>query len=179
MKKVISVLFIILFILSAVSCAGENNSSKVGKNNTPGVDDILNQGVNGDSKTDDIQSGKEIVVDDSGEKYDVDLTKMSSTMIYAEVYNMIYNSDTYVGKYVKMAGKFAIYEGDTRIYFACIVPDATACCTQGIEFVLKGDFKYPEDYPALGADIVIAGVYELYEEDGFYYCQLADAKMYY
>ena len=110
---------------------------------------------------------------------DVDLTKLSSTMVYSEVYNMMYTPDDYIGKTVKMRGQFAYYEApDTKSqYFACIIADATACCSQGLEFVLTGEHTYPKDYPELGSEITVTGIFELYEENGLQYCRLTDAEM--
>ncbi|MBQ9543988.1 MAG: hypothetical protein IJV00_02535 [Clostridia bacterium] len=108
---------------------------------------------------------------------DVDLTKLSSTMVYSEVYNMTYSPEDYTGKRVRMRGSFAYAEGDGRYYFACIIADATACCAQGIEFVLKDERKFPDEYPAEGAEITVVGVFETYNEGTFQYCQLTDAVM--
>ena len=68
----------------------------------------------------------------SGEP-DVDLTTLSSTMVYSEVYNMMYEPDRYLGKRIKMNGQFAVYENPNTgaVYTACIIMDATACCSQG------------------------------------------------
>lgn len=110
---------------------------------------------------------------------DVDLTKLSSTMVYSEVYNMMYTPDDYVGKTIKMKGQFAYYEDpDTKAqYFACIIADATACCSQGLEFILTGEHTYPNDYPEIGSEITVTGTFELYTENGFQYCRLKDATM--
>ena len=43
---------------------------------------------------------------------DVDLTQLSSTMLYSEVYNMVMSPEDYVGKTVKMNGQFAAYKGN-------------------------------------------------------------------
>ena len=110
-------------------------------------------------------------------EYDVDLTELSSTMVYSEVYGMMMSPEAYVGKTVKMNGAFAVYEGENRNYYACLIADATACCSQGIEFVLDGDYAYPNDYPALGTDITVAGTFDTYYEEDVLYCQLIDAKM--
>lgn len=113
---------------------------------------------------------------ESGESF-VDLTALSSTMVYAEVYNMMVKPSDYIGKTVKMDGTFAVYKGDIRNYYACVIADATACCSQGIEFVWSGEHSYPEDYPELGSEIVVQGVFDVYEEDGYMYCQLIDATL--
>lgn len=41
---------------------------------------------------------------------DVDLTALSSTMVYSEVYNIITNPEDYIGKTVKMHGQFTFHE---------------------------------------------------------------------
>ena len=110
---------------------------------------------------------------------DVDLTKMSGTVVYARVLNLLTHPENYVGMTVRMNGAFSIYinEETDAHYYACIIKDATACCAQGIEFVRKGDHSYPEDYPEDGAEIVVEGVFEIYEEEGFRYIHLVDADM--
>ncbi len=122
---------------------------------------------------------KEALAKSKAEGIDVDLTLLSSTMVYSEVYNMMFTPEDYVGKTIKMTGAFAYYKDETtgKQYYACIITDATACCAQGIEFVLKGNYTYPEDYPELEETITVQGVFDLYDEDGYKYCRLLDAKM--
>lgn len=108
---------------------------------------------------------------------DVDLTEMSSTMIYSEVSNMMMAPDDYVGKTVKMSGQFASFydESIDEYYYACIIADATACCQQGMEFQLAGNHKYPDDYPEENAEITVQGTFSIYEQDGQSYVALKDA----
>lgn len=108
---------------------------------------------------------------------DLDLTEMSATMVYSEVLGMVYEPDRYRGKVVKMAGDFSYYldEQTGNYYFACIVQDATACCAQGIEFSLKGEHSFPEDYPELGDPVTVIGTFDTYEEGGYIYMYLKDA----
>ncbi len=116
---------------------------------------------------------------------DVDLTTLSSTMVYSEVYNMMVSPESYVGKTVKMNGQFALYQSvdangnliPDQIYFACVIADATACCSQGLEFVLAGEHSYPDDYPELGTEVTVTGTFELYEENGYQYCRLGNAVL--
>lgn len=114
----------------------------------------------------------------SGEP-DVDLTTLSSTMVYSEIYNMMYEPDRYVGKRIKMNGQFAVYGNPNTgaVYTACIIMDATACCSQGLEFVLAGEHSYPADDPELGTEITVVGTFQTYEENGYMYCHLVDAEM--
>ncbi len=110
---------------------------------------------------------------------DIDLSVMSSTTVYAEVLGMVYEPDRYRGKTVKMKGSFAMFhdESTDKYYFACIIKDATACCSQGIEFDLKGDHKYPDDYPEEGTEITVVGTFDTYEEGNAMYLILREAQM--
>ena len=118
-------------------------------------------------------------------KVDVDLTVLSSTMVYSEVYNMLYNDPAhYLGKTVKVSGKFSIYQLVTNgvlqpdpVSYACIISDAAACCAEGMEFVLKGDLTYPDDYPELGAEIIVIGEFQSYEENGMTWYHLVNARL--
>ncbi len=122
-----------------------------------------------------VQPVEEISKDSS---VDVDLTALSSTMVYAEVYNMMVSPDNYKGKTVKMAGQFVPYydESTGNYYFACFISDATACCSQGIEFILAGDYSYPDDYPSEGETICVIGTFDTYMEGDSMYCTLRDAS---
>lgn len=113
------------------------------------------------------------------EGVDVDLTTMSTTMIYSEVYNMLCESDKYEGKKIRMEGDFSIFydEATGNTYYSCIIQDATACCSQGLEFVLKDSYSYPEDYPKDGEEITVTGVFETYMEGEDRYCRLRDAEL--
>jgi len=91
---------------------------------------------------------------------------------------MIKKYALYLGKTVKAKGPFSYFqETDGREFFAVLISDATACCSQGIEFVLDGDHSYPADYPAIGTDITVVGKFNYYKEDYYTYCQLLDADM--
>ncbi len=113
------------------------------------------------------------------EGIDVDLTALSSTMVYSAVYDMMSVPENYVGRVVKMNGLFAAYyDGvEDKYYYACIVLDAAACCSQGIEFELAGEHVYPDDYPAEDDEITVVGTFDTYTEDGYLYCTLRTAQM--
>lgn len=110
---------------------------------------------------------------------DLDLSNLSGTFVYSQVYNMMYEPDAYIGKVIKMAGYYSAYEDTERgiVYHACVIPDATACCAQGIEFVWGGEHTWPDDYPEEGTDIVVTGRLETYEKDGYMYLHLVDAEL--
>ena len=108
---------------------------------------------------------------------DVDLTALSSTMIYAEVYNIMTNPDDYMGKTIKMTGPYnASYYDETGLYYHyVVVEDAASCCQQGLEFVWNGEHTYPDDYPESNSKIEVVGVFCSYDEFGTtYYCLSVD-----
>ncbi|MCQ2550069.1 MAG: hypothetical protein MJ134_08530 [Lachnospiraceae bacterium] len=109
----------------------------------------------------------------------IDLTVLSSTMVYSEVYNMMYSPHNYEGKTVKMNGLFVAYtnKDKSQYYPAVIIADATACCLQGLEFILEGNPAYPAGYPEVDTEITVVGTFETYEEDGYTYCRLQNAKI--
>lgn len=108
---------------------------------------------------------------------DVDLTEMNSTMIYSEVYNMMMDPVDYLGKTIRIYGMYTHYyeEASDTHYYACVVQDATACCAQGLEFVLVDDYIWPNDYPEDGAEIVVTGDFAVYQDSYFRVLTLENA----
>ena len=110
---------------------------------------------------------------------DLDLSKLSGTVVYSQVYNMMTGPEPYLGKVIRMAGYYSAYEDTERgvVYHACVIPDATACCAQGIEFVRAGEHVWPDEYPEEGAGIIVTGRLGSYDEDGYTYLHLVDAEL--
>jgi len=110
---------------------------------------------------------------------DLDLSVMSGTVVYAQVYNLLCDPTTWLGKTIRMAGFYSAFQDQSTgmVYHACVIPDATACCAQGIEFVWSGEHAWPEDYPEDAADITVTGRLEIYEENGIKYLHLVDAEV--
>ena len=85
----------------------------------------------------------------------------------------------YYGKSLLVDGYFDtmyLEEFQSRYYFV-VVPDATACCVQGLEFKLTEGNVYPDDYPEAGTDIRVRGVLGSYEEAGQTYAYIQADKM--
>ena len=110
---------------------------------------------------------------------DIDLTVLSANMVYSTVFDMLYEPEVYVGKTVKMEGMFTfIFVQETEKYlFGCIISDAAACCSQGIEFIPTDDYHYPEGFPQGGENITVTGVFEILEDNGEKYIALTNAKI--
>lgn len=194
MKKWISFFLCLMLILAVTGCGNSGASNKTG-NQPAGVNDVLeaqmaaednkekgdsSEGKETPTQKSDNSSGTNTSTGSTGsaDGLDVDLTVLSSTMIYSKVFDMMNYPEDYMGKTIKVNGLFSYYYDEVtgNEYFACLVPDATACCAQGIEFVLKGDPVYPDDYPELGDEICVTGVFDTYKEGEYTYVTLRQAE---
>ena len=184
MKRIFCLLLAVCMMTSLCACG--KDSEKDAGNDTPSSD------VEVSAPTERIPAPNEQETPGESEpsqpyagKVDVDLTVLSSTMVYSEVYNMLYNDPAhYLGKTVKARGEFSIYQLVTDgvlqpdpVSYACIISDAAACCAEGMEFVLKDDLAYPDDYPELGAEITVIGEFQSYEENGMTWYHLVNARL--
>ena len=190
MKRIFCLLLAVCMAVSLCACGKDSENST--EADTPSSDEEISTPAEiiptpDEQETQDEQQAPEgsEQTQTSADGVDVDLTVLSSTMVYSEVYNMLYyDQESYYGKTVKADGIFAIYQmvvdGVTQpdpVAYACIIADATACCAQGMEFVLEGDFTYPDDYPELGAEITVIGEFQPYEENGMTWYHLINARM--
>lgn len=152
-----------------------NQADAAGTNNP--ADSLRGLGVNANAPAPEVSEDTPVLSTTEG--VDIDLTTLSSTLVYSEVYNMMTLPEEYIGKTIRMEGMFSYYRDDTtgKDYFACIIQDATACCAQGIEFELEGNHKYPDDYPEEGGYVKVEGVFTTYKEGEYEYCTLKNAHM--
>lgn len=184
MKKRIILSFTIMMMLFTVSCGSTEDIEDVQEETTTGdevlaiIEEQMAAEAEEEAKILEEQEQEASEAMTSTEGVDIDLTTLSATMVYAEVYNMYAYTDEYIGKIIKMEGTFYYYEDPDsgNIYFAVLVQDALACCSQGIEFVLEGDYVYPDDYPEYGEELTIIGEFDQYEEDGTIYCHIKNAS---
>ena len=190
MKKLYLISAAAVLALALTACGSGGAANKAAASNAGTVAAVLENAAAEAEETpavaaEDTSAGSDVLdgpealasLDLSSADADVDLTTLSSTMVYSVVSQMVYSPEEFLGQTVKMRGTFAIYEGEARNYYACLVSDATACCANGIEFERAGEHSYPEDYPEPGEEITVVGTFETYEEDGFTYIQLGDAEM--
>ena len=138
----------------------------------PTSEPTYGQVMNGDSS---------VIAQYKSEGVDVDLTLMGKDLIYATVYQMMSKPEEYEGKTIRIEGKYyaSYYPLTDKYYNYCLIADAAACCSQGLEFELGGGAVYPDDYPADQSQVIVTGVFETYTEEAgqtFYYCRLRDAE---
>jgi len=175
-KKIFCISLCVFVMMTYISC-GESEESSAASQDTETSEEVQEETVTEDT------SGESAAEEESGsfshDGIDIDLTLRSSTMIYTEVYNMMYYPEEFIGKVIKLEGMYGEYydeELDKR-YFGCIVQDATACCAQGVEFILKDSYVYPDDYPEMEETITVMGTFDTYEEDGMIYPTLREAEL--
>ena len=184
MKQLFCLLLAVCMMASLCAC-GKGREKDAGN-------DALSSNEEASASAESIPTPKEQETSEESEQpqassngVDVDLTVLSSTIVYSEVYNMLYNDPAhYLGKTVKARGTFSIYQLVTDgvlqpdpVSYACIISDAAACCAEGMEFVLEGDYTYPDDYPELGTEITVIGEFQSYEENGMTRYHLVNARL--
>ena len=110
MKRIFCLLLAACMMLSLCAC-GKGREKDAGN-------DTLSSNEEASASAESIPTPKEQETPGESEpsqpyagKVDVDLTVLSSTMVYSEVYNMLYNDPAhYLGKTVKARGGFSIYQ---------------------------------------------------------------------
>ena len=182
MKRILCVLLVFSLLL-LFGCGNDAKRKAAGGNLSPNVSDVIAQNqtqASTPAAATTVAPNKDASAFHAAPIYQedqiqVDLTKLNSNMVYSEVYNMYNTPSNYKNKIVRMQGGFAVSEYEGKRYYACLISDATACCSQGIEFVLDGDYQYPADYPEVNQTITVTGVFDIYYEGDSMYCQLHDA----
>ncbi len=110
---------------------------------------------------------------------DIDLTKLSATVVYAQVFDMLIMPEEFDGLTVRMRGTNykAFDEEDQKNFYYCVITDATACCAQGVGYRLADSYAEPADYPSADEEIVVRGVFRLYKRHGYDSFRLDDAVL--
>lgn len=178
MKRFVSIILLFAALAFCASCGASYAEKHIG-NQGKSVQNVLNEARNASSAANDSENSEysKSALSGMNGSYDVDLTMLNGNMVYAEVFNMMNSPFEYIGKTVRMKGAFSLYSSKERNYYACVIADAGACCSQGIEFVLEGEYEYPKDYPEPGSSITVSGVFDTYYEGENLYCQLINAHM--
>ena len=105
---------------------------------------------------------------------DVDLTKFNANMVYSTVFDMMIEPEQFAGKVIKLNGTCVKFhdDGDNADYYACLVQDATACCANGLEFVLADG-----NYPAENTAITVVGIFDQFQINGYDSFHLVQAEV--
>ena len=185
LKRKTAVRILAILVLLFSSCSSSKKPID-GVPQTKTVDDVLREGTKRDSEeTADSESGPIMITPGrtmESKKYpqdtiDVDLTTESANMVFAIVGDMMVTPENYEGKVIKVSGFFNFFEDNGIQYYSCIVPDATKCCVNGIEFELGDGKTYPEDYPLPEEDMTVVGVFDWYVENDYTFPVLREAEL--
>lgn len=184
-KRVLLILliFMSLYVASLFSSCGTSNAEDTGatsrsQSQTKTVDDVINENIN-QSKTVETSSAgddePEIKADNIANingTVDMDLSAMSATMCYSQVYEFYTNPAEYIDKTIKIKGLInkVIDPSTENTYYICSVMDATQCCTQGLEFIPDNWVKEYDNTTQC-----VTGVFNTYIENGIMYCTLKNA----
>ena len=175
MKKTFIIVLSLMLAISIISCGAKE--SEAADTSTA----IIEEDTSTDNEPEEAEDKllEENSVAEADPSVDLDLTALTSTMIYSEVFNMIMDPASYEGKTVKMDGSCNVYvdEETGKTYYACIVKDATQCCSQGLEFVLDDSIYTQADYPSQDDEIIIKGTFSSYEENGYQYITMKDSVL--
>lgn len=169
MKKLL-VLTIVLLLAFLSGCTGATATENNDNDNSnliseESIKESIGQAIEKEDETVEIETVEEAI--------DVDLTKLSSTMVYAEVYNIVNYPDDYEGKTIKLKGSYfgTFVEESGQYFHAVVIADAIGCCAQGLDFVITGagdNFVYPNE----GDEIEMIGVIESYVDEGTTYYRI-------
>jgi hypothetical protein len=99
------------------------------------------------------------------EGVDVDLSRLSLTMLSAEVNRITRSPNDYLGRTIKMSGLY--YAIGNRNYIAVREPDP-CCPLEGLEFIVNSENSgfNDYDYPANTTRIEVTGVFQSHVEHG-------------
>ena len=178
--KSIKLLFSIIVPFLITSCGA---GSHVNSRNNP-MDSLFNK--NSSSETTSNEGAASTSSRDANEPpvydhIDIDLTTMNATMVYSEVYNMMSTPSQYVNKVVKASGPFVIGKSSipNMCYPAVLIRDATACCGNGLEFLLYGvplcTTSGGNGYPLPNEEVTVVGLLKSYLEGSSLYVHLVDS----
>ena len=95
------------------------------------------------------------------EKVDVDLTKVSETVKFGYWARLASRPDEFAGKTLRVSGFFMTTVEEGKRYFGCLLADqmGCSCCAPGgvMEFVPKGTYRWPEDFPGEDEALTVTG----------------------
>lgn len=173
-------------VVGALLLAGcGSNAERATSNQSTSVSDVIQQQAQDASEGADTGNeglGANFHPDDrpAFETVDYDLTTMSSDMVYATVSDMVNDPSKYKGKTMRIKGPCRHAHSDEyqRDYYAVLIQDAAACCSQGFEFVWgDGSRTWPADYPSEDTEVVVTGSFDTYKEGETTFCHLVGASL--
>lgn len=80
-------------------------------------------------------------------KVDIDFTTMNYNLVSAKLFNVLIESEKYLGKSMRFKGQYFYTEEESvgQKMHSVLIYDATACCQTGLQFELPEGKEYPEE----------------------------------
>lgn len=101
-----------------------------------------------------------------------DMTELDEKVVYMAVSDLIENPELYLGRTIRISGPCVSQCVNNKTYHTVMFSNETDCSQLGVEFALKDDADYPEDYTT----ITVTGTFSSYQENGETYYHLSDAE---
>ncbi len=168
--KIIILLSISTLLITLPACSpsqDENQSEILSSDELILIEDgTVQEGHTPQLNADIIAAQKELTKD---KIFDVDLTKMSNTIIYSQIYDIVANQKNYINKTINLVGTLdsQYYDSVGQTLSFIIINDAIGCCPQGLEL------RFPDDVelPATDTIIGVQGTMITYtEEENEFFC---------
>ncbi|NLJ64373.1 MAG: hypothetical protein GX337_03145 [Christensenellaceae bacterium] len=94
-----------------------------------------------------------------------DLSRLSSTMAYAQLYDMLCNAENYVGSAVKLKGPYMPYQSEAgELMHFVLVYDMQGCCELALEMLPTRGANI--EYPEMNTEIEAEGLFDICNDDG-------------
>ena len=165
----------ILLILGLVSACGTKKEAVVTVNTpTPEPQETATPEMTEEPEKETEETTEEGTVVTDGD-VDMDLTFMSGTALYSQVYNMVNYPDEYVGQKIRVRGilSMGINSAQESIY-GVIIPDAAGCCAEGMQILPEDE---NEVLPETGEEIYVEGTFGYVKDPYVNLVQLSGAKV--
>ncbi len=180
LKKLCLVALSSLIVLSCVSCGSESSPATIPviggeESSQPLVVDESDIEAYEQAQEEEREALAHKFYDDEREDavigdIDIDLSVLSTTMVYSQVFDIMSYPSEYVGQTIKAVGTFYAdyYEPIDEGFTYVVINDATGCCPQGLEFLSTQEMEIPKD----GSTVEIVGVFEEYMSGDFKYYRI-------
>ncbi|MCL1895212.1 MAG: hypothetical protein FWG03_01550 [Clostridiales bacterium] len=186
-KKAVLIIFAFCALLALAGCKGgaaaDSSGGSGGGAADPPAGSAAGDPASGTAPQDDGSPSSDLSADDSGNAGNAsphgaplptpvgDVIEVKEKMFVAQMNDIYYNADDYLGKTIKYEGIFDIYEEDTGVDYYFVIRYGPGCC--GIDLNAGLEVAWDKGYPEQNDWVEVVGVLEDYEDNGNNYLRLA------
>ncbi len=120
-------------------------------------------GYNASSKQENTTDSTEkniYVFGNPSEKIDVDFTGYNYSMAAGLFSSLLIDLESNIGKRIRIKGRLSETKGTKIPCLSVVISDNGGCCKTGFDFI-DNTRKYPKDYPKIGEEIEVIGVFQI------------------